>query len=234
MSGETTLTVIGNLTADPGLRFTPSGVAVASFTRRVHPPPVQRPERAVGGRRSAVPALQHLAPRRSHRPRRPTTTRPLETHPAAEPTARHPLPPPICPALGAGDDAQLSLDALWADADPTLADATWHLTGGTGSPSTSPTTQGHLSFDEHPVDETVGPASRSCELSDAGALLVLRLELGCQLDAGLSGDVNLLFQFRHELPPAASGKNPVPFRRRSLIIRVRLPGRFIRSRSEQL
>jgi len=32
MSGETTLTVIGNLTADPELRFTPSGVAVASFT----------------------------------------------------------------------------------------------------------------------------------------------------------------------------------------------------------
>jgi single-strand DNA-binding protein len=32
MSGETTLTVIGNLTADPELRFTPSGAAVASFT----------------------------------------------------------------------------------------------------------------------------------------------------------------------------------------------------------
>lgn len=32
MSGETTLTVIGNLTADPELRFTPSGSAVANFT----------------------------------------------------------------------------------------------------------------------------------------------------------------------------------------------------------
>jgi single-strand DNA-binding protein len=32
MAGETTLTVIGNLTADPELRFTPSGAAVASFT----------------------------------------------------------------------------------------------------------------------------------------------------------------------------------------------------------
>lgn len=32
MSGETTLTIVGNLTADPELRFTPSGVAVASFT----------------------------------------------------------------------------------------------------------------------------------------------------------------------------------------------------------
>ena len=32
MTGETTLTVIGNLTADPELRFTPSGAAVANFT----------------------------------------------------------------------------------------------------------------------------------------------------------------------------------------------------------
>src|SRR6188474_3629954 len=32
MSGETVLTVVGNLTADPELRFTPSGAAVASFT----------------------------------------------------------------------------------------------------------------------------------------------------------------------------------------------------------
>jgi single-strand DNA-binding protein len=32
MAGETTLTVIGNLTADPDLRFTPNGVAVANFT----------------------------------------------------------------------------------------------------------------------------------------------------------------------------------------------------------
>ncbi len=32
MAGETTLTVIGNITADPELRFTPSGAAVTSFT----------------------------------------------------------------------------------------------------------------------------------------------------------------------------------------------------------
>jgi single-strand DNA-binding protein len=32
MAGETTLTVIGNLVADPELRFTPSGSAVANFT----------------------------------------------------------------------------------------------------------------------------------------------------------------------------------------------------------
>jgi single-strand DNA-binding protein len=32
MSNETTLTVVGNLTSDPELRFTPSGAAVANFT----------------------------------------------------------------------------------------------------------------------------------------------------------------------------------------------------------
>ena len=32
MSGETQITVVGNLTADPELRFTPSGAAVANFT----------------------------------------------------------------------------------------------------------------------------------------------------------------------------------------------------------
>lgn len=32
MSGETTITVVGNLTTDPELRFTPSGSAVANFT----------------------------------------------------------------------------------------------------------------------------------------------------------------------------------------------------------
>lgn len=32
MAGETTITVVGNLTADPELRFTPGGQAVASFT----------------------------------------------------------------------------------------------------------------------------------------------------------------------------------------------------------
>jgi single-strand DNA-binding protein len=32
VSGETTLTVVGNIVADPELRFTPSGAAVANFT----------------------------------------------------------------------------------------------------------------------------------------------------------------------------------------------------------
>ena len=32
MSGDTAITVVGNLTADPELRFTQAGVAVAGFT----------------------------------------------------------------------------------------------------------------------------------------------------------------------------------------------------------
>ena len=32
MAGDTTITIIGNLTGDPELRFTPSGAAVANFT----------------------------------------------------------------------------------------------------------------------------------------------------------------------------------------------------------
>jgi single-strand DNA-binding protein len=32
MAGDTTITVVGNLTSDPELRFTPSGAAVANFT----------------------------------------------------------------------------------------------------------------------------------------------------------------------------------------------------------
>jgi single-strand DNA-binding protein len=32
LAGDTTITVVGNLTADPELRFTPSGAAVANFT----------------------------------------------------------------------------------------------------------------------------------------------------------------------------------------------------------
>lgn len=32
MAGETVITIVGNLTADPELRFTPAGAAVANFT----------------------------------------------------------------------------------------------------------------------------------------------------------------------------------------------------------
>ena len=42
MAGETTITVIGNLTGDPELRFTPSGAAVANFTVASTPRPFDR------------------------------------------------------------------------------------------------------------------------------------------------------------------------------------------------
>ena len=32
MAGDTIITIVGNLTADPEMRFTPSGAAMASFT----------------------------------------------------------------------------------------------------------------------------------------------------------------------------------------------------------
>jgi len=42
VAGETTITVVGNLTADPELRFTPSGAAVASFTVAATPRTLDR------------------------------------------------------------------------------------------------------------------------------------------------------------------------------------------------
>ena len=67
-AGDTTLTITGNLTGDPELRFTGTGTAVVAFTvaasRRVY-------DQATGqmaGRRHAVPALLGLA--RAGRPRR--------------------------------------------------------------------------------------------------------------------------------------------------------------------
>jgi single-strand DNA-binding protein len=42
MAGETVITVVGNLTADPELRFTPSGAAVASFTVAATPRTLDR------------------------------------------------------------------------------------------------------------------------------------------------------------------------------------------------
>jgi single-strand DNA-binding protein len=42
MAGETTITVIGNLTNDPELRFTPSGSAVANFTIASTPRTIDR------------------------------------------------------------------------------------------------------------------------------------------------------------------------------------------------
>ena len=61
MAGETVITVVGNLTADPELRFTPSGAAVANFTVASTPRTFDRQSQRVEGRRGAVPALQRLA-----------------------------------------------------------------------------------------------------------------------------------------------------------------------------
>ena len=67
-AGDTTLTITGNLTADPELRFTGTGTAVVAFTvaasRRVY----DQATGAVAGRRHAVPALLGLAG--AGRPRR--------------------------------------------------------------------------------------------------------------------------------------------------------------------
>ena len=43
MAGDTVITVVGNLTADPELRFTPSGAAVANFPVASTPPPWLHP-----------------------------------------------------------------------------------------------------------------------------------------------------------------------------------------------
>ena len=43
MAGETTITVVGNLTSDPELRFTASGAAVASFTVASTPRTLDKP-----------------------------------------------------------------------------------------------------------------------------------------------------------------------------------------------
>ena len=61
MAGETVITVIGNLTADPELRTIGSGASVASFTIASTPAHVQPAVRTVGGRAGALHALLGLA-----------------------------------------------------------------------------------------------------------------------------------------------------------------------------
>lgn len=52
MAGDTVITIIGNLTADPEMRFTPSGNAVASFTITSTPRSFDRRRRGVECRRT--------------------------------------------------------------------------------------------------------------------------------------------------------------------------------------
>jgi len=60
MAGDTVITIIGNLTADPELRFTPSGAAVANFTVASTPRQFDRQSNEQG-RRDAVHALLGVA-----------------------------------------------------------------------------------------------------------------------------------------------------------------------------
>ena len=64
-----------------------------------------------------------------------------------------------------------------------------------GLPGAPPTTQGHLGLVEHLMNESVGPARGLGQRADVGALLVLRLQIGCQLGAGCSGDAVCLGRF---------------------------------------
>ena len=61
MAGETVITIIGNLTSDPELRFTPSGAAVANFTVASTPRTFDRQIERVEGRRDALHALFGVA-----------------------------------------------------------------------------------------------------------------------------------------------------------------------------
>ena len=61
MAGETVITVVGNLTADPELRYTQSGIPVANFTIASTPRTFDQRVERVKGRRGSVPARQRVA-----------------------------------------------------------------------------------------------------------------------------------------------------------------------------
>ena len=82
MAGETTITVIGNLTDDPELRFTPSGAAVAKFRVASTPRFMDQAVRRVEGRRAALPRVQRLAAGGGERRRVAAARRPRDRRPA--------------------------------------------------------------------------------------------------------------------------------------------------------
>ena len=61
MAGETVITVVGNLTSDPELRYTQNGLAVANFTIASTPRTFDRATQRLERRRSAVPPRERLA-----------------------------------------------------------------------------------------------------------------------------------------------------------------------------
>lgn len=61
MAGETVITIVGNLTADPELRTTRNGGTVANFSIAATPRVYNQPGQPVGGRSGAVSPLFGLA-----------------------------------------------------------------------------------------------------------------------------------------------------------------------------
>ena len=64
MAGETTITVIGNLTDDPELRFTPSGCGRGEVPRRFDAAYLRPADQRVEGRRAALPVAAPSGGRR--------------------------------------------------------------------------------------------------------------------------------------------------------------------------
>ena len=60
-AGDTPITVVGNLVADPELRFTPAGQPVATFRIASTPRIMRQRDERVEGRRQPLPHLQRLA-----------------------------------------------------------------------------------------------------------------------------------------------------------------------------
>jgi hypothetical protein len=110
--------------------------------------------------------------------------------------------------------------SAWAQSDgadqlPTLVDALstlcadrpWAMTTLSrllllSAGSTAATTQRHTGFREHPVNEAVRPPGRLCERPNAGAFLVLLLQVRCELVPGHAGDPAALLQVGHLETPS--------------------------------
>ena len=61
MAGETIITVVGNLTADPELRYTQNGLRGRELHHRVHAAQLRPRDERVEGRRSTVPPRERVA-----------------------------------------------------------------------------------------------------------------------------------------------------------------------------
>ncbi len=62
-------------------------------------------------------------------------------------------------------------------------------------------TQRNAGLREHPVNKAVRPSGRLGECPDAGALLVLLLQLRCELVTSRTGDPAAFFQVGHHETP---------------------------------